>query len=114
MRFRLIFLILLSALAFSQVKKGSGGVPELFILPKHEKNFDKLITWLKSSEMFRDEKNLIMALQGAFNAAKDNDYERYSAWLKVLDEEMKRLDDKKRTEFIKFIQRLKSGKEAKN
>ncbi len=93
----LCFIILIAgfSLAQSNVK--------IIVLPQHEENFNKTISWLKKDKTFKDKVNFIRSIEETFKYAKSEDYENYVHWLGVFKSELSKLNDVEKSKLRDFI-----------
>ncbi len=92
----IIFIVSFS-LAQSDVK--------IIVLPQHEENFNKTISWLKKDESFKNRVNFIRSIEETFKYAKVGDYESYVHWLSVFKSELSKLNDVEKSKLRDFILR---------
>ncbi len=94
----LIIFIVSFSLAQSNVK--------IIVLPQHEENFNKTISWLKKDESFKNKVDLIKSFEEAFKYAKAGDYVNYIHWVHVFGSELSKLTESEKSKFENFLSKL--------
>ena len=97
---KLIFIFL--AILFITGKMFSQGTPHIIVLPEHEANFNKLITWLEKNDMFKNKTKFIESIRKAFSFAKSGDYIKYKHWVNLFREELAKLSAEEKDKLLMF------------
>jgi hypothetical protein len=72
-----VALIVSSSLLQICVQSNQSNV-EIIVLPQHEENFRKLISWLSENELFKGKSDFIKSVSETFRYAKDGNIEQYA------------------------------------
>ncbi|MFN3135080.1 MAG: hypothetical protein ACK44H_05855 [Candidatus Kryptonium sp.] len=97
--FIICLLIFLTNLANAQSKPQV----KIIVLPQHEENFNKLISWLKKNHLFKDKVDFINSIKETFKSAEKADTEKYRRWLSIYKSELSKLNEVEKKELMDFI-----------
>ncbi len=92
-----VIILLVSLSAFAQNQN-----PEIIVLPQHEENYVKIVTWLKENKSFKGRLDFVNSIQETFKSAKSGDIKGYFHWLGIFKLELAKLGDTEKSELMNF------------